>query len=155
MDSKRFIKICSASFFFVGVMVLTACSKPDIVGVWQTEPVLQQLGFIQDTFEFKSDGKFEHKSDFQSFCGRKAVNPDCVYFWFMSEGDYVLNDKTITMTVTNMRREMLEEGEKSPKVNIDKIFKSQISTYTYSINNNQLTFINGKGKVLPAFKKIS
>lgn len=64
-----------------------------IVGTWQSEPVLGQLGLNQVTLTFNEDGSVTSKADFISFPSFKA---DLEYFWLVSKGTYSIDGNEVT-----------------------------------------------------------
>ena len=99
-------------------LVSSQKSAPTIVGGWQSEPVLGQLGLIQTTLTFNEDGSVTSKADFISFPGFK---PDLEYFGYVSKGTYSMDGKEVTVNfdttwgVTRMRGEDETIGPKQGK----------------------------------------
>lgn len=124
---------------------LAAGANGNIIGTWVSEPTLGQLGYIQQTYIFRKNGKFSLKMDFQSFCGMGAVTPDCEYFWMVGEGRYAVSGDKLTLHMTRRQRIQQRKGAPHPLVQDDAAPASM--AYTYTLQGNSLTLQN-KGQSL-------
>lgn len=117
----------------------------NVKGSWVAEPELGQLGFIQTTLTFGDGGTFSRKSDFLSFCGIKAIKPDCVYYWMVSEGQYSLNGSLLRLQVKKGTAVMLQEGQ-TDAVSNDMGMKPVTEELRIGVDQGNLVITNNKGK---------
>jgi hypothetical protein len=87
----------------------------DIVGAWQSEPILSQLGLIQTTYTFNADGSYSSKNNFMSFCEQK-VGQNCEYFWEIDEGEYTIKNGVMILHAKTTTTVLLKKGESEPEI---------------------------------------
>jgi hypothetical protein len=134
----------SVKIGFLGTLLMAtvaASAGGDVTGVWMSEPALGQLGYVQNTYTFKKDGKFSLKMDFKSFCGMGAVTPDCEYFWMVFEGDYLLSGNSLVLNTTKGQDIQQRKGEPKPIVRDDTLRGENRQSFEYVANGRTLTLI--------------
>ena len=88
----------------------------DVLGTWNSEPALGQLGMIQSSYTFREDGTFSLKLDFISFCDGSNRGIDCDYFWIFYEGSYTGHDGIFTINNEKEKKVILLTGQTEPKI---------------------------------------
>ena len=88
-----------------------------IVGAWQSEPTLGQLGLIQSIYTFNADGTYSNKLDFISFC-EKGMGQNCEYFWMVFDGRYSVENGVITLSSKETKYVTLKKGESKPNIRV-------------------------------------
>ena len=109
----------------------------DIVGDWQSEPILGQLGLIQSSYKFNLDGSFSNKLDMMSFC-EERYGQDCEYFWKILSGTYSTKNGVITLTAKEDKTVKLGKGQNKPDIRIDTDFKPQSTEYMVKLDAGNL-----------------
>ena len=89
----------------------------NIVGVWQSEPILGQLGLIQSSYTFNSDGSYSNKLNMISFCEERH-GQDCEYFWLLSDGGYSVKNGVITLSNIETKAVRLRKGQSKPEIKV-------------------------------------
>lgn len=105
------------------------------------EPILGQLGYIQNTYAFKKDGKFSLKQDFKSFCGIGAVTPDCEYFWMVFEGIYSISGNSLVLHTTKGQHVQQRKGESKPIIRDELLQGGNKQTFEFLVDGNTLSLI--------------
>ena len=136
------------TFVLLSAVSLRAVAAPeaDVTGVWTAEPQLGQLGVIQSSYTFNSDGTFQQKADFKSFCGMGAVKPDCEYFWTVSEGTYSLGVDALTLKHEKMTSILKYQGYAEPQRR-DMQMRPMTESMQVSFEGDRMTLTDKKGKL--------
>lgn len=87
----------------------------DIVGVWQSEPVLSQLGHVQTTYTFNADGSYSGKNNYISFCDQQS-GQNCEYFWEITDGEYTVRNGVMILHAKTTTTVLLKQGESEPEI---------------------------------------
>ena len=87
----------------------------DVLGTWNSEPALGQLGMIRSSYTFREDDTFSLNLDFISFCDANR-GVDCDYFWIVHEGSYTDHDGVFTINIEKEKKVILLTGHPEPKV---------------------------------------
>ena len=87
----------------------------DVVGTWNSEPALGQLGMIRSSYTFRENGTFSLKLDFINFCDANR-GIDCDYFWTVHEGSYTDLNGIFTINNEKEKKVLLLTGHTEPKI---------------------------------------
>jgi len=108
-----------------------------IVGDWQSEPILGQLGVIQSSYTFNAEGSYSNKLDMISFC-EEQYGQDCEYFWKVFSGKYSVEDEVITLSAIEDKTVKLGKGQSKPDIRIDAEFNPQTNEYMVKLDAGNL-----------------
>jgi hypothetical protein len=121
----------------------------DIVGVWQSEPILGELGFIQSSYTFNEDGSYSNKLDMISFC-EEQYGQNCEYLWKNFDGTYSIENGVITLSSKQDKTVKLGKGQSKPDIRIDTDYGPVLIEYLVKLDAGSLvmTGINDNKSVI-------
>ena len=126
----------------------------DIVGEWQSEPILGQLGLMQSSYTFNTDGSYSNKVDNLRLC-KDVPEQNCEYYWIVLDGKYAVKNGVITLYTKEVRAEILRKGESKPDIRIAPDRPHSGDEYMAKLDAGKLFMTNTKSNELVIFKSIN
>ena len=125
----------------------------EVVGEWQSEPALSQLGTMQSTYKFNADSSFSNKLNMISFCEIQD-GQNCEYFWIIHEGTYSIKNGLLTLKTENVKGVILHKGKNKPEINNQKV-QPFSENYKAKIDAGKLVLTNMKSTASEIYSPVT